>query len=134
MRDALNQVWAGGEHAFRLGIGELRALQKACDAGPSEVLMRLVTSCWLVDDVVEVLRLALVGGGMESAAAKKLVLKVWEEVAPIKLSLLAASVMETFIMQDAHDPIEVDGKGDATGEPKAPVADGSSPASTVTAQ
>jgi len=45
--------WPGGEHRFELRLGELRALQKNCDAGPEEVFNRLRAGRWRVDDVIE---------------------------------------------------------------------------------
>lgn len=66
-------VWAGGEHSFLLRIDELRALQQKCDAGPEYILNRLHTKQWLVDDVVETIRLALMGGGMASEDCKKII-------------------------------------------------------------
>ena len=64
MRGAEEIVWAGGEHAFRLGIGELRAIEQKCDAGCAVVLMRLLSSAWKIDDVVQPIRLGLIGAGM----------------------------------------------------------------------
>lgn len=59
----MRRVWIGGEHEFALNIGQLRALQKACDAGPEEILSRIWGGTWRVDDLVEVIRIGLIGGG-----------------------------------------------------------------------
>lgn len=71
--EAETLVWEGGEHPFFLRIGELRALQKRCEAGPLAIYMRLVSSSWLVDDVIETVRLGLIGGGMDDRAARDMV-------------------------------------------------------------
>lgn len=63
-------VWAGGEHTFFLGIGEIRALQKACDAGPFVVYGRLVSGQWHVEDVFDTIRLGMIGGGATEAEAR----------------------------------------------------------------
>lgn len=66
-------TWVGGEHDFALRIGELRALQDARDAGPEEILNRLRIGTWRVDDVIQVVRWGLVGGGMTAKDAAQLV-------------------------------------------------------------
>lgn len=62
-------AWGDGEHLFRLGYGELRQLQEACDAGPAFVAQRLIGNSWRVEDVRETLRLGLIGGGMTQGEA-----------------------------------------------------------------
>lgn len=71
--EPLTVNWAGGEHAMRLGMGELLALQEACDAGPRVLFLRLQAGVYRVADPVETVRLALIGGGMERAAAGRAV-------------------------------------------------------------
>lgn len=63
MSHKVSLTWIGGEHTFALGIGELRALQTATNAGPEELLHRMAAKAWRVDDLVEILRLGLIGGG-----------------------------------------------------------------------
>lgn len=66
-------TWPGGEHAFRLGLEHLRALEQRCDAGPEQILARLMTRTWRVADVVDTIRLALEGGGLSKEEARRLV-------------------------------------------------------------
>lgn len=54
-------TWAGGEHEFELRLEHLRALQDKCDAGPEWILARLSTKQWMVDDVIQPIRLGLEG-------------------------------------------------------------------------
>lgn len=62
--------WPGGEHDFALPLGQLRALQEHTGAGPQEVFRRLTDGSWRVDDLVEVIRLGLIGAGsMDQAEA-----------------------------------------------------------------
>lgn len=98
-------IWPGGEHAFRLGIAELRALQDKCDAGPGHVAERLMGSHggWRVDDIVQPLRLGLVGGGMGQPEAGTLVLKVFEESGPAELRAVAYSVLMASILGPPED-------------------------------
>ncbi|MEO8531014.1 MAG: gene transfer agent family protein, partial [Deltaproteobacteria bacterium] len=67
MSQKVKLIWVGGEHEFALNIGELRALQSACDAGPEQILMRMVRQEWRIDDVCETIRLGLLGGGFAPA-------------------------------------------------------------------
>lgn len=70
--------WPGGEHAFRLGIAELRALQQTTDCGPEHLANRISLGQWHVDDLREVLRNGLIGGGMAHVEAVQLVDRVFE--------------------------------------------------------
>jgi hypothetical protein len=63
--------WVDDTYAFRLGIGQWAELQEACDAGPYFILNRLQDGAWRVEDIWSVIRLGLVGGGMDPAAALK---------------------------------------------------------------
>ena len=83
-------VWKGGEHPFWLRIGELRALQQHCDAGPFWVYGRLISGQWRVEDVRETLRLGLIGGGMSEKDAGKLVDQSLEEFDFLRHRVVAA--------------------------------------------
>lgn len=66
-------TWVGGDHDFALTIGNLRALQQHCNAGPHEVFERVMARKWRVDDLFETLRQGLIGGGMDQAKASDMV-------------------------------------------------------------
>lgn len=117
-RDAsLDVLFGDGEHKFRLAIGELRELEEKRDAGSPLILRRLLTGEWWVDDVREVIRLGLVGGGMPATDAIKLVKRyvedrpAWHENALIASTTLGAALMGV----EDEEP----GKSEA-GEAKAP--------------
>lgn len=117
-RDAsLDVLFGDGEHKFRLAIGELRELEEKRDAGSPLILRRLLTGEWWVDDVREVIRLGLVGGGMPATDATKLVKRyvedrpAWHENALIASTTLGAALMGV----EDEEP----GKSEA-GEAKAP--------------
>lgn len=111
MRSAEEIVWAGGEHRFRLGIGELRAIEQASDAGVSVVLLRLLGQQWKVDDVLGPIRLGLIGGGMKDIEAKQVIDRVSGTNSLYELSTTAADLLRRFIMWAPE--------GDAPGEPMA---------------
>lgn len=127
--------WPGGEHEFVLRLGQLRALQKVCDAGPEEMLMRMLAARWRVDDVFETLRQGLIGGGMATTEASRLVTTLMDQhgadlkgmasfVAP------AIRVLELALYGDAEEDADA-GKPEAGGADRP--ASGASPASTETA-
>lgn len=98
-------VWSGGEHPFLLGIGELRALQAKCDAGPMWIMTRLLSGQWMVDDVVETIRLGLIGGGMDQKEARKLVGLHVGDGAYQRNVATAAAILQVSIMGDEDDPV-----------------------------
>lgn len=71
--------WADGEYDFRLPIGNIAELQTKCDAGIGKVYARLMAGRYInregqivlnpmqaefrYEDIAEVIRLALIGGG-----------------------------------------------------------------------
>lgn len=103
MRPAEHIVWRGGEHPFRLGIGELRAIEKRCDAGCFVILTRLLSSQCYIDDVVSPIRLGLVGAGMSEKDAQALMDKVQDEANPYTLTVTAADIMRRFLMWDDEE-------------------------------
>lgn len=124
MHNKVTINWVQGEHDFALNIGELRALQKNCDAGPELILMRLKVGSWKVDDIFEVLRLGLIGAGMEAKKAGSLVRLAFDQNPAFALKLPAYQVLAAALIGEADDPV-----GEGAGVK--PVADsGSSPNST----
>lgn len=127
--DAKSIVWPGGEHRFLLRLGELRALQRNCDAGPEQVFNRLRMGSWQVDDVVEPIRLGLVGAGeMTTSEAGPFVTRLMEQKAPVHFKITALAIMAHSLLGDPDDPV---GEAEA-GEAKSQES-GASPASTETA-
>ena len=63
-----------GEDTFPacLRIGELQGLQEKLNSGPYALAMRLSQGEWMVEDVTETVRFALIGGGMEHREAARL--------------------------------------------------------------
>lgn len=102
-------TWAGGEHRFLLPIGQMRALQDKCDAGPEFILNRLRMGQWRVDDVVQTIRLGLEGGGMSKDEARRLTLMHVEEQ-PLTISVLTAQLVLMASLYDRGD----DPVGEAT--------------------
>jgi hypothetical protein len=115
-------TWPGGEHDFLLGIGELRALQSACDAGPEQIFRRLGGDDWRVDDVLQTLRLGLIGAGMDAKKAASLVTRMYESHPKKMFNAPARLVLMASLVGDPDDPL-----GEAKGEPTPPENGGSAP-------
>lgn len=93
MAEPIEMIWAGGEHPFLLRIGELRAVDDRCSGGAFAAWGRLLARRPFVDDVYEVIRLGLIGGGMKAEDAKVLVAKAEDQVGIGDLMPIAAAVL-----------------------------------------
>ncbi|AKR55703.1 hypothetical protein XM25_07810 [Devosia sp. H5989] len=116
MRDAsVTLTWADGDYTFRLGWGEMVMLQEACDAGPYEVYERLKGTRWRVQDIAAVMRLGLIGGGVEPTKALALVRDYVEGRPPLENVPFARGILMIGIMgaPDGEQPGEA--RGEATG-------------------
>lgn len=70
----LENVFVGeGHFDLCLRIGELIALQEKLNIGPYALANRFMNGEWMVQEVVETIRLALIGGGMNQREAFNLV-------------------------------------------------------------
>lgn len=93
-RDAsITLDWADDTHHFRLGWGEMAKLQEECDAGPYIILQRLYNGEWKIQDIANVIRFGLIGGGMEPAKALKLVNSYVKARPPMESIMLAQAIM-----------------------------------------
>jgi Phage tail tube protein, GTA-gp10 len=59
----VNATWADGDHTFRLEWKHWLELQEKLECGPNELLERLMLRRWRVQDLAEIIRLGLIGGG-----------------------------------------------------------------------
>jgi len=67
-------AWADGSYLFALKLKQIEELQRLCGAGLGEIAQRLlVERRWRVSDVVERIRLGVVGGGLPAVRARELV-------------------------------------------------------------
>lgn len=113
-RDAsITLTWADGDYTFRLAWGELAKLQEATDAGPYVVLDRLQNNTWRIEDISSVIRLGLIGGGLEPAKALKLTRGYVESRPPIENLLTAIAILHVGLM-GAPDEDDVKKKDETT--------------------
>lgn len=101
--DNASLVWPGGEHEFALRMNELRRLQTACDAGPEEVFNRLRVGTWRLNDLVETIRLGLIGAGMKEADAKVLVLPLFEQYPLAEFKFIAHKILHHSLLGPEDD-------------------------------
>lgn len=106
-------VWPGGEHPFKLGVAQAEGLQKATDCGPEWLLMKINSGQWFTTEVFEVLRWGLIGGGMDTVAAKKAVTVAFDRYPVIGFKVPAAKVLMAYLYGPADDPV---GKPSPAGE------------------
>lgn len=105
-------AWADMEYTFRLGIGELRELQDKTGVGPLDLLQRLQSGKWFVDDIRETFRIGLIGGGLAAAEALRLVKRYVDEfpllgnVLPARAILSAALVGSPSEKKAEAGPVE----------------------------
>lgn len=110
-RDAsVTLPFADGDYVFRLAWGQLRELQEARDAGPYVILARLQSYEWRVEDISEVIRLGLIGGGTLPVKALQLTRAYVEARPPIENLPTAILVLGTAVI--GHRDEEV-GKNEA---------------------
>lgn len=127
MSHRIHMTWPGGEHDFALALGQLRALQTSTDAGPAELLRRVAGGSWRVDDLIEILRQGLIGGGMAPKEAGQIVVRLFEQRGPLRFVEPAYRVLGAALVGPEDDPV-----GEPTGAPTPPDS-GASPASTASA-
>lgn len=112
----IDLTWAGGRHRFVLEIAHLRAIQQYCDAGPDWILHRLKTRQWRIDDVLQVLRFGLEGGGLSAREAQELVdLHVGTPITPHVLVAVAVLSSALYGLDEEGDDLPAD-QGSPSGE------------------
>ena len=95
--------WPGGEHPFALRLNELRRLQNSCDAGPEEVFNRLRMGTWKVNDIIEPVRLGLIGGGMDEGEAGPMVTTLVEQYPLLMFKLVALETLRGALLGPPDD-------------------------------
>jgi hypothetical protein len=101
----ITEPFADADYVFRMAWGEVVQLQELRDCGPYVVLDRLVTGRWLIQDIREVVRLGLIGGGLKPVEAVKLV-RQYIEARPVVESLeLATRILQAALVGAPEEPV-----------------------------
>lgn len=90
---------------FKLAWRELMKIQEACDAGPYVVLDRLVSGRWRLQDISEVIKWGLIGGGMPQGDALKLVETEVEARPPLENLAIAQTVLGAGVVGTAEEEV-----------------------------
>ncbi|WP_273688459.1 GTA-gp10 family protein [Ketogulonicigenium vulgare] len=115
--------WACGEHAFRLRIGEAEALDDLTPQGVADLRYRLRTGLARggpsyapvkVREMVDCLRLGLVGAGMDAKVARELALRGIEEADFAEVTAIAYHIVTDFLSGKDHDQPEKTEAAEAT--------------------
>ncbi|WP_018634408.1 gene transfer agent family protein [Neomegalonema perideroedes] len=93
--------WGDGRHRFALPIGRLRELQDKTAVGPYALYRRLLSGDWRVEDLVETLRLGLIGGGLKPPEALTLTRRYVEDRPLLESVTPALSVLAWALLPDA---------------------------------
>jgi len=105
-RDAsITLPFADGDYTFRLAWGDLAKLQESRDAGPYHILLRLQSHEWHVQDISEVIRLGLIGGGLLPAKALQLTRSYVEARPPIENLPTAILVLGTAVIGSKDETV-----------------------------
>lgn len=106
---AIEQEFGDGTYTFRLGLGEIEELERKRDAGIFEITTRLRNRTCRLADVLEVLRVGLIGGGMKPVDALALTRRYVDE-RPLDESRDAAYAVGLAAMMRLHGD-QISGEG-----------------------
>lgn len=121
IRSTRTEEFVGDDfHPLELRIGELRLLQAKLNSGPTAILDRLQHGQWMVDDIIEPIRFALIGGGMDHRSAHDLVTRYVTHGYLLQYLATAIKVILISLIGDAEDQPDA-------GEPVAPVTETMTP-------
>jgi hypothetical protein len=104
----LKTFFGDAERTFALPAPLIEELERKCNAGIGVIAKRLFAGQFSHADILQTIRLALIGGGEKPEIAASLV-KVYAETAPINQVLpLAVSILSTVFFGKADPPGEKD--------------------------
>jgi hypothetical protein len=112
-RTMVRRFFAGRKRNFQLRIGEMEELEKNCNAGIGEVMARLATHRFSVNDIWEPVRLGLIGGGLSLLEADTLVQTYHPPAYPIADFLqLAVEIVQGAVSGVPEGNAEAEGVND----------------------
>ena len=118
-------AWAGGEHPFRLRLGELEGLQQKTDCGPEFLLNKINFGQWSVTDLFETIRFGLIDSGMADGEAVKLTRNTFERHPLIDFKIPAQAILGAALYGPPDDVVGENGPV-AAAPGKQKTADGNS--------
>lgn len=116
---SVTEDFADGTYTFKLGLKWAQELQEKCDAGPELIRARIVQGFPNAADIRETIRCGLIGGGMESAKALKLVVRYVDDEPRAQFYPLALAILNASIVGVPDDPVGKSAAGETTAAPLA---------------
>ncbi|EJN11856.1 Protein of unknown function (DUF3356) [Bradyrhizobium sp. YR681] len=99
----IDLIWGSGQHAFKFGLGQFRALQENVNrrrlaigaplVGPMDLVEQLRAKNLWPDDLRDILRLGLIGGGMTPRDAHIEMTQSFDDTPPLEHVKPALSVL-----------------------------------------
>jgi len=134
-RDAsIRLEWADGEYVFRLAWGQLAKLQEECDAGPYAILNRLSNGAWRIEDIANVIRWGLIGGGLDAPKALKLTRTYVEDRPPAENLMVAQAILAAGCLGAPEEDVGKKAEAANQESPSFPTESSGLPPSTATVQ
>lgn len=99
MNGQIELAWGDGDHTFNVAkLAQVFELEDKCGCGVMEVFTRIRESRWKFADIREVIRLGLIGAGMDPPKALLLVKRYvddrpWGESVPVAMAILMAAIV-----------------------------------------
>lgn len=112
-RDArITEDFADGTYDFCMNYGAIRLLQEARDMGPLFIWGLIEANAWRVEDIREIVRCGLIGGGMAPIRALKMVTMYVEERPIMENVGLARKILGAGLIgapeEDVGEPLAAD--------------------------
>lgn len=112
--EAVTLNWPGGEDEFLLRLGEMEALDDLTAAGVMDFRYRLSLGAQRgslayapvrTREVIDCIRLGLIGAGMDRKDADRKARRAFEEGEASELNLLAFTIVSNALRGKDHDPV-----------------------------
>lgn len=112
-RTMVRAPFGGRDRNFQLRLGEMSELERICNAGIGEIMARLATHRFGVNDIWEPIRLGLEGAGSSPVEAQALVMRYHPPAYPIADFLnLAVQIVQGAVSGVPEGNAETEGASD----------------------
>ncbi|ETX26599.1 gene transfer agent family protein [Roseivivax isoporae] len=105
--------WAGRERLFRLDFGRVMEIEEACGKEAiGAIYLRLSSGKFFANEVYQIIRIALIGGGENKVEAKHLMERHFDRTTYMENAALAGDILIALMTGIEEDPTR------ETGEPE----------------
>lgn len=135
---SITLFWGDGDHIFRFAIGQFRELQEKVNArriaigapmvGPMSLLNLLRANDAWPDDIRDVLRIGLNGGGLKPSETQQLLSHYFDAIPPLENMKPAFMVLLAGLAGVPGDPLDAKKKTETTMTSTSPSASADSTA------